>query len=71
MCTEMAYSEFVAYKQHFDSRGCENVWTGVCEMPVGGCLFFSSLCEGLFEAPVCLNVPVLVSMETKKRCGES
>lgn len=62
----MAYSQFVAYKQHFDSRGVENIWTGVFEMPVAGHVFFSLPCDGLFTAPVCLNVLALVSMETKR-----
>ncbi len=43
VCTEMAYSEFIAYKQHFDSRGFENIWTEVCELPIAGHMFFSSL----------------------------
>ena len=64
VCGEMAYSEFVAYKQHFDSRGCENVWAGVCEMPVAGHMFFSTLV--VYSQLLCRNIPVLVSMETKK-----
>lgn len=62
-----SYSEFVVYKQHFDSRGVENIWTRVCDMPVAGRMFFSPLsCNGLFAALVSLNVLVLVSMETKR-----
>lgn len=66
MCNGMAYFEYVVFKHHFDSRGCENVWTGVCE--IASSRMHDSLFpyDGLFKAPMCLCVPGLVSMVTRR-----